>query len=310
MLKKTLNLCLLALAMFFMVHNICMADAVIDDAATTTEPKEIKNSATADAQKQTGTKTTKTSKKKKKGKKHPKKAKDAGVTADTITDSPSDSDNSPKKAQGPAYPFVNETRGAEHLACNATPFIQPAFANKKPMSKGNNLMRKPGSPSRASGDYIQISGMVVDENCLPIQGVVLEIWQTDSHGHYEWEYDRESYWALPPAGKDNNFLYSGSAHTDNLGAFDFMTMMPASHDGDTPYINVIVKRAGYEELHTRIYFSGQALNDGDKSLAGLSDEGRAALVVKGKPLNMAGAYEGTAYYFPITLRGISPYKRF
>jgi len=288
-----------------------MADALPEDDAIkkTLTTQESKDPGTSDTKKQDSTETTKTKTQKKKDKKISKNKKEAAEEeqADNQSDKILDSDKASKKTEGPAYPFVNENSDTEHLACKVTPFIEPKFDNKKPMRKGNNLMRKPGSPSRASGDYIQLRGTVVDENCLPIQGVVVEIWQTDSHGHYEWEYDRESYWTLPPEGKDNNFLYSGSAHTDNLGEFDFMTMMPTARIDEAPYINVIVKREGYEELHTRMYFAGQPLNDSDKSLASLSEDGKASLVIKGKSLQ---AFEGKAFYFPITLRGISPYKRF
>jgi protocatechuate 3,4-dioxygenase beta subunit len=304
MLKRTLNFCLLKLAIFFIASNICLADSIPEDGMKPTAPDAANKTASqiADTAKPEIKAPPKEKSKKKKLKK--------GVKNTQETAEKSGEQTSPNKAEGPSYPFVHERNGADHLACKVTPFIEPLFDNKKPMRKGNNLLRKPGSPLKASGNYIQISGMVVDENCLPIQGVVVEIWQTDTNGHYEWEYDRESCWKLPTAGKDNNFLYSGSAHTDNLGAFDFMTMMPSSHGGEAPYINLIVKREGYEELHTRMYFSGQNLNDSDKSLAELSEGGRASLIIKGRPIDPAGHYEGREYYFPITLGGISPYKRF
>ena len=138
----------------------------------------------------------------------------------------------------------------------------------------------------------------------------MEIWQTDSSGNYEWEYETGSYWAVPPSGKDNNFLYSGSAHTDNLGVFEFITIMPSARADSAPYINITAKRQGYDKLQSRIYFKGQPLNDYDSDFSELTEDGKERLTVKSYSSPENSTTPRILYYFPITLGGISPYKRF
>lgn len=207
-------------------------------------------------------------------------------------------------------PTIKENEDIDQLACKVTPTIGPTHQNMKPIKKSNNLMRKAGSPSKASGNYIQITGIIIDENCLPIPGAVIEIWQADTNGNYEWEYDQLHHFDLPLEGRDKNFLFSGMAQADNRGQFYLMTIFPGSKDDYAPHINVIVKRHGYETLHTRMYFSQHPRNDSDPILSGASDSARRSMVAKGQALDPSGKTEGRLYYFPVTMRGIGAYKRF
>lgn len=223
---------------------------------------------------------------------------------------PQNTDEATKIQTGPPYPFIYNNQDTDQLDCKVTTFIAPEYPSKKTIKKSNNLMRKPGGPSRAGGNYVQIKGLVVDENCLPIQGTVIEIWQTDTTGKYEWEYDVKSHWEPEIAGRDNNFLFSGMAQTDNLGQFNFLTIFPGSKDENAPYINVIAKRTGYEDLHTRMYFGGHPRNDNDEFIKSLPEDSKNALIAPGKNIDPKEQHEGRAYYFPITMRGINGYKRF
>ena len=212
-----------------------------------------------------------------------------------------------KKATGPSYPFIYENKNEDQLACKVTPFVEFGSENKKPVKKSNNLIRKAGSAVKAEGNFIQIIGRLVDENCLPLQGAVVEIWQADALGNYEWEYDQDSYWQIPLEGKDKNFLFSGTALTDNLGQFDFKTIFPGSKDESAPHVNIIVKLTGYEGLHTRMYFANHPGNNTDPVLTEMQGAAKEYLIARGKNI---GQYEGRIYYFPVTISGISPYKRF
>lgn len=282
MFKKTIQFCLFTILISFSPPHISKADTSI---------KETKE---AD--------TTKTINK------NPPTQKIAGAKT---SDSESVNDNKPKQnIVGPPYPFIYEKTDKDQLACKATTFIEPEYTNMKSIKKGNNLMRKPGSALRAGGNYIQINGIIVDENCLPIQGAVIEIWQTDANGRYEWEYDTTNYWELPTPGKDNHFLFSGSAQTDNLGEFNILTIFPGSKADNAPYINIIVKRVGYDELHTRMYFADHPRNDTDKTILSMNKEEKISVIAPGRNIDPKGVYEGRVYYFPITMTGISTYKRF
>jgi protocatechuate 3,4-dioxygenase beta subunit len=207
-------------------------------------------------------------------------------------------------------PFIKENEDIEQLACKVTPTLGPDHQNMKPIKKSNNLMRKAGSPNRAAGNYIRITGIVVDENCLPIQGAVVEIWQADNLGNYEWEYDGAHHFEMQLGGRDNNFLFSGMAQTDNRGQFYLFTIFPGSKGDNAPHINVLVKRRGYNTLYTRMYFAEHPKNDVDPIISSAGDSARESLIATGKKLDPTGKTEGRLYYFPITMRGINPYKRF
>ena len=51
----------------------------------------------------------------------------------------------------------------------------------------NNLRRKSGEGYFASGRKIIITGRVLDSSCVPIPGVLIEIWQADTYGFSEYD---------------------------------------------------------------------------------------------------------------------------
>ena len=204
----------------------------------------------------------------------------------------------------------DEIDDEKYVACKSTPFIEAEFKMEKPASKNNNLTRKPGSPNRAGGNLVEIIGYVKDVDCLPIQGAVVQIWQTDSKGNYEWEYDTQSYWESALEGKDVNFQFSGEAQTNNLGKFSFKTIFPGAKGDSAPLINFNIKGAGHKIHTTRMYFSGHPRNEKDPVLIKMKDYEKEKLIAKGKSINPAKPYEGRIYLFPITIPGINPYKQF
>lgn len=206
--------------------------------------------------------------------------------------------------------FKYESFDKDQLACPATPYVETSNRNLKSTKRGNNLRQKQGSPLIAGGSYTLIRGRVVDENCLPIQGAAVEIWQADKLGNYEWEYDVTNRWQEPLAGKDENFMFSGMAQTDNLGRFNFFTIMPGAKNTGAPHINVIVKRSGYNNLHTRVYFRNNTSNSTDPTLLLISEEDKKMIVANGRNLDPQNPYAGAEYYYTIILRGVSPYKRY
>ena len=201
-----------------------------------------------------------------------------------------------------------EYKAEEKLACHPTPSVRSIYRNTKPIQKSNNLVQRVGSPTRAVGHFTKITGLLTDENCLPIQGAVVEIWQADRLGNYEWSYETDSYFELPLEGRDKNFVFSGTAQTDNLGQYTLMTILPGSKSKSAPHINIIIKKEGYRTLRTRMYFAKHPRNEKDPVLVSISGEGHDALIAKGKKL--VGQIDGRLYYFPVTMSGIGAYKRY
>ncbi len=197
------------------------------------------------------------------------------------------------------------------MDCSATPEIDPDVITEKPVKRSNNLVRKPGSARRAYGQYIEIKGIVTDENCLPVSNAVIEIWQTDSAGKYEDEYALKSDWDVVDKNYDKDFAYSGRTQTNNLGEYTFKTILPAAVSAENaPHINMRVKHRNFKEIETRMFFDKHPRNTNDKSLIAISDKERKLLMAKGQKLDPTGRTDGRIYDFPITLEGLSRFEKY
>lgn len=197
------------------------------------------------------------------------------------------------------------------LRCDGTPDIIPSHLNIKPIKMSNNLQRKEGSARHARGNYIRIRGKVVDEDCLPISNAIIKIWQADDAGKYLEQYDTKSEWQPKDPDYDPNFGYSGTAQTNNLGEFNFLTILPGYTDKDhAPHINVSISNEDFQDIGTRIYFNQHPRNINDPELKALAPDVRKLVIARGKILDQNNQYEGRVYDIVITLRGLNKYRRF
>lgn len=212
------------------------------------------------------------------------------------------------------YPLTSFSQSYDRqiiMDCEATPKIEPDYIPLKDIKRSNNLVRKPGSPARAKGTYITINGRVTDENCNPIQGAFIRIWQTDSDGNYEDVYTKKSEWDVVNKDYDKNFAYSGMAQTDNLGIFNFVTILPVSNDDDkAPHINFKVKHNDFEELYTMMFFNHHPKNEKDSNYNDLHYKERDLVTAKGHKLDPTDKLDGRVYEYNITLKGLSKYKTY
>ena len=129
----------------------------------------------------------------------------------------------------------------------------------------------------ASGDRIRVEGRVFDGDGRPVPDCMLEVWQADAQGRFADPQDKR---ALPNA----KFRGFGPCGTDANGAFAFDTIKPGSvpdPDGkpQAPHLLLAVFGRGMlRHLYTRIYFGGEAANDGDPVLAQVPADRRATLI--------------------------------
>jgi len=90
-------------------------------------------------------------------------------------------------------------------------------------------------------NVLVVVGRVVDVQCRPIAGAVLDFWQTDHAGRY----DQESY------------RYRGHQYTDAEGRFELTTVRPTAYTAmnifRTPHIHVKVQGARTALLTTQLY---------------------------------------------------------
>ncbi len=161
----------------------------------------------------------------------------------------------PQQTKGPFYPVVDQ------------------------IDTDADLVRLEGRSQIALGEVVIIQGHVTDQNCQPVQGVLVEIWQACTTGKYNHPSDPNT------ASIDPNFQYWGKAVTDSQGKYRFRTIIPGAYPADVgwirpPHIHFKISRLGYKELITQMYFAGQDLNGQDLILQDLSDEEQKKVVVQ------------------------------
>lgn len=124
------------------------------------------------------------------------------------------------------------------------------------------------SDARASGELLDLFGVVSDTNGRIVDGATVEIWQCDVFGSYR-----------HPGGAGNQvdaaFQGFGSSKTNAQGAYRFRTIRPAPYPGRAPHIHVKLRHASFGELTTQLFVAGDASNARDFLYRGLSNEERA-----------------------------------
>ncbi len=188
-------------------------------------------------------------------------------------------------------------------ACHTTPAQTegPFYPVKDQEDKDDDLTAVRGRPQRAQGQVIYIGGLVSDENCRPVPGALVEIWQACASGRYNHPGDEN------PAPLDPDFQYWGRAVTDANGEYRFRTILPGAYQADTdwirpPHIHYKVHRKGFHELTTQMYFSGNEYNAADKILQAVPAGERSSVIITFAAADFdAGALVGR---FNLTIRKV------
>jgi len=140
------------------------------------------------------------------------------------------------------------------------PFFPAAFVD----AGANDLTMMNGRDAR--GVVIEIRGRVTQEGGVPLDNVVLEIWQADADGIFRHPADPRS------KDADPNFFGWGRAATDRDGNYFFRTIMPGRslmQDGTwrAPHVNVLILASGLmRQLQTVMFFEGERANATDAVL--------------------------------------------
>jgi protocatechuate 3,4-dioxygenase beta subunit len=112
---------------------------------------------------------------------------------------------------------------------------------------------KAGSPERSSlqeglpGMKLTLTGYVLDTNCQPVAGALLDFWQADSQGNYD----------------NSGYILRGHQFTDIDGRYKLETVVPGLYPGRTEHIHVKVQAPGGEVLTTQLYFPDVSQNQSD-----------------------------------------------
>ncbi len=126
----------------------------------------------------------------------------------------------------------------------------PYYTVDKPADRDNDLVELAGATGVPAGTILEFGGTVYDATGMPLEGLVIEIWQTDDSGAYLHPRD--------PAtdNRDRNFQFYGEATTDAAGRYDFRTIVPGEYEPRPVHIHVKIKADGAELLTTQFYFEG------------------------------------------------------
>lgn len=166
----------------------------------------------------------------------------------------------------------------------------------------NDLTRVAGQTQPALGQVVYVRGTVRDNNCVPVEGVNVEIWQACASGKYNHSNDPN------PAPLDPGFRYWGETFTDADGHYEFKTIIPGAYPAAEgwdrpPHIHFRVGKRGYRELITQMYFKGEPLNEKDLILLDIPEGQRGDVVVEFLP-NTADQLGTLSGNFDITIAKI------
>ncbi|MFK7937342.1 MAG: hypothetical protein AB8G22_27760 [Saprospiraceae bacterium] len=200
---------------------------------------------------------------------------------------------------------INASQATENCTPTAKQTMGPFHPNQPQKDVDLDLTLFNGSPERAKGDLIYVSGRVTDENCQPIANAVVMIWQANAVGKYHHEYDHND------APDDPNFQGWGQVKTNAKGEYSFKTIKPGAYPVDpesgrmrTPHIHYKVSKRGYHELITQMYFAGEALNKTDLLLTELSAAEKGQLVCDLEKGTAKMEAEARLVTFDITLKAV------
>ena len=166
----------------------------------------------------------------------------------------------------------------------------------------NNLTQDYASFEIARGKKILIKGKVLDNNCVPISGVKVNIWQTNYFGLYQFSADdiyNEHY--------DKNFRGSGNTLTNNLGEFEFITVYPGKVNSMSPNIIFRLEHQNFYPFETKMFFPENNNAESIKNMNPYLIKKQIPLVVA----KTAGKVDDmVVYHFIVTLNQSNLYKEY
>jgi len=154
----------------------------------------------------------------------------------------------------------------------------PFYPVRDQADKDLDLTHIQGHKSRAQGQVIYVSGLVLDDHYKPIANALVDVWQANKHGRYAHEEDPN------PAPLDEHFQGWGQIKTDEQGHYSFKTIVPGAYPVNEewwrpPHVHFKVSKRGYHELTTQMYFPDQELNDKDAILLDTPEIDRGKLIL-------------------------------
>lgn len=177
-----------------------------------------------------------------------------------------------------------EVRDGILSSCAITPSASPSmsYPGASKLGTSNNLRRNAGSSITAEGSILYVYGTVMDQDCVPVQGAVVEMWQLDSNGK---------------KNSDPYFAGSGRTITDNMGRYNFVTVYPGASGKNMPKLNFNVRHESLGDITTaaelsQLDFTGKRLS------------------ARAEAIDSSNPEAGEIAFFDITLKGNQKYRGF
>ena len=154
----------------------------------------------------------------------------------------------------------------------------PFYPINLPEDTDADLTKLNGNLASAEGEVVIVKGVVADQDCKPIPGAIVEVWQACKSGKYNHPSDTSA------AKLDPNFQYYAMIKADSKGRYSFKTIIPGEYRATQnwirpPHIHYKVSLRGYHELITQLYFKGYQTNRRDNILQSLSRDEQNEVVV-------------------------------
>ena len=179
----------------------------------------------------------------------------------------------------------------------------PFYPVHDQLDKDYDLTMMRGRTGRAKGQVIFIRGQVLDAQCRPIEGAMVEIWQANAGGRYNHPEDRTN-----PAPLDPDFQGWGKAVTDREGRYLFKTIVPGSYPAGfmwtrPSHVHYTVHRRNYYPLTTQMYFAGDKYLERDRIFRDIPQSERKRVVVELEPPGSEFEPGSRVCRFDMILRG-------
>jgi protocatechuate 3,4-dioxygenase, beta subunit len=175
--------------------------------------------------------------------------------------------------RAPRLPLVD-------VPLTASELITPRHDTALVTPEDADLTRNAGTGGEALGQRIIVTGRVIDENGVPVDGALLEVWQANAAGRYIHKRDD---W---PGPLDPHFLGVGRCLTADNGEYRFLTVRPGAypwgnhHNAWRPaHIHFsVLAPSWHQRLVTQMYFPDDPLLPLDPIFNAVPERARPRLV--------------------------------
>lgn len=198
------------------------------------------------------------------------------------------------------------TRDDFATGCAPTPPLRSTtYPGPQHITKYNNLVQPEGKSIPAAGQFVYLTGRVLDSRCVPLSEARVEIWQADVSGRY----------VYPDAGSFQNphplFAGTGATVTDGEGRFSFFTLYPGiASMKSAPKVHFRVTHEDTADLFTTMFFSGEVRNSDDESFLRVPADLKPLIIGRVEPYTQTNGTLGLHVHHDITVAGSDKFRRF